>query len=72
MAENIYIIPMDTSKIDNSFEVNESGNNFEKIAILMHYQTNCVSITSFGLKNGEKVQILQEQENTYQIGKFYY
>ena len=39
MAENIYIITMDTSKIDNSFEVNESGNNFEKIAILMHYQT---------------------------------
>lgn len=39
MAENIYIIPMDISKIDNSFEVNESGNYFEKIAILMHCQT---------------------------------
>ncbi|MGG3641019.1 hypothetical protein [Bacillus gobiensis] len=66
MDDNIKIITDDKEKIDVTFEdIFNSGIYTKKVkpSELM----DCVNIVPYGIIQGEKVQILQEKENEFQV-----
>lgn len=66
MDNNIYIMTRDKNKIDETFSTNSSG-VFEKI-VKPNELSECIRIIPYGNINGEKVRILQEQEDQYLVG----
>jgi len=61
------VITDDPTKIDETFEYSYNSGLYSKV-VKPSELINCVSITTYGIIQGEKVQILQEREDRYQVG----
>ena len=66
MDNNLKIITDEKEKIDATFEDTYQSGVYTKI-VKPNELVDCVSIIPFGIIKGEKVQILQEKENKYQV-----
>lgn len=66
MDNNLKIITDEKEKIDATFEDTYQSGVYTKI-VKPNELVDCVSIIPFGIVKGEKVQILQEKENKYQV-----
>ncbi|CEG26921.1 hypothetical protein [Bacillus sp. B-jedd] len=66
MENNIKILTKDKSKIDHTFEDKYNSGVFTKI-VNPSELVDCVSIETYGIIQGEKVQILQENEHEFQV-----
>ncbi|MEK3980648.1 hypothetical protein MKY37_16600 [Psychrobacillus sp. FSL K6-2836] len=66
MDNNLKIITDEKEKIDSTFEDTYQSGVYTKI-VKPNELVDCVSIIPFGIIKGEKVQILQEKENKYQV-----
>ncbi|MGG0658418.1 hypothetical protein [Rummeliibacillus pycnus] len=67
MEDNVLIITEDRNKIDETFKDQYNSGIFKKI-VQPSELSECISITPYGIIEGEKLQILQERENQYQVG----
>lgn len=66
MDNNLKIITDEKEKIDATFEDTYQSGVYTKI-VKPNELVDCVSIIPFGIIKGDKVQILQEKENKYQV-----
>ncbi|RPJ94933.1 MULTISPECIES: hypothetical protein [unclassified Rummeliibacillus] len=66
MDDNIFIMTRDSDKIDKSFKDPNNTGLFEKI-VNANELTDCIRIKPYGILNGEKLEILKERENEYQV-----
>ncbi|MFJ5771370.1 hypothetical protein [Psychrobacillus sp. NPDC093180] len=66
MDNNLKIMTENKEKIDATFEDTYQNGVYTKI-VKPNEIEDCVSITPFGIIKEEKVQILQEKENEYQV-----
>jgi len=66
MESNLKIMTDEKEKIDSTFEDIYQSGVYSKI-VKAHELVDCVSVIPFGIIKGEKVQILQEKENKYQV-----
>ena len=66
MESNLKIMTYEKEKIDSTFEDTYQSGVYSKI-VKAHELVDCVSVIPFGIIKGEKVQILQEKENKYQV-----
>lgn len=67
MDDNMKIMTKDKRKTDNTFYENNNNGLYKK-KIMPHELTDCVSITPYGIIQDEKVRVLQEKGNEYQVG----
>ncbi|WLR42588.1 hypothetical protein LC087_18200 [Bacillus carboniphilus] len=66
MDDNVKIMTEDKSKIDHTFVDTYKSGLFTKIVNPTEL-VNCISIVTYGIIQGEKVQVLKEKENDYQV-----
>jgi hypothetical protein len=66
MDNNVKIMTEDKGKIDETFADTYNSGLYNKIVKPSELK-DCVSIVPYGIIQGEKVQILQEKENKYQV-----
>ncbi|MEN1967639.1 hypothetical protein WMZ97_06115 [Lentibacillus sp. N15] len=66
MQGNRKIITEDAGKIDGSFQDTYNSGVFSKI-IDPNELSDCVSVKTFGIIKGKKVQVLKESETEYQV-----
>ncbi|MFJ7970712.1 hypothetical protein [Psychrobacillus sp. NPDC096389] len=66
MDNNLKIMTENKEKIDATFEDTYQNGVYTKI-VKPNEIVDCVSIIPFGIIKEEKVQILQEKENEYQV-----
>jgi len=66
MEDNLRVMTDEKEKIDGTFEDTYQSGVYTKI-VKPKELVDCVSIIPFGIIKGEKVQILQEKENKYQV-----
>jgi hypothetical protein len=66
MDNNTKIIIEEKGKIDSTFEDLYNSGVYTKI-VNPSELIDCVSIVLYGMVQGEKVQILKEKENEYQV-----
>jgi len=66
MDNNVKIITEEKGKIDSTFEDLYNSGVYSKI-VNPSELIDCVSIVLYGMIQGEKVQILKEKENEYQV-----
>lgn len=66
MDDKLKIITDEKEKIDVTFEDTYHSGIYTKI-VKPNELVDCVSIIPFGIIKGEKVQILQEKDNRYQV-----
>jgi len=66
MDNNLKIMTDKKEKTDSTFEDTYQSGVYTKI-VKPNELVDCVSVTPFGIIKGEKVQILQEKENKYQV-----
>ncbi|WP_026565205.1 hypothetical protein [Bacillus sp. UNC41MFS5] len=66
MDNNVKIITEEKGKIDSTFEDLYNTGVYSKIVDPSEL-VDCVSIALYGIIQGEKVQILQEKGNEYQV-----
>ncbi|OCA90396.1 hypothetical protein A8F94_00420 [Bacillus sp. FJAT-27225] len=67
MENNIMIMTEDKRKIDQTFEDKYNSGVYTKI-VNSSELVDCVNITPFGIIQGEKLRILQANNNEYQVG----
>lgn len=67
MEENVFIMTENKEKIDGTFKETKSGDLFIKL-VHPNDLSECINITPYGIIEDEKVDILQEREDQYQIG----
>lgn len=66
MDNNLKIMTDEKEKTDSTFVDTYQSGVYTKI-VKPNELVDCVSVTPFGIIKGEKVQILQEKENKYQV-----
>ncbi|AMW99391.1 hypothetical protein [Rummeliibacillus stabekisii] len=66
MDDNILIMTKDRNKIDGSFKETKRGELFKKI-VKPEDLSECINIVPYGLIDGDKVNIMQERDDKYQI-----
>lgn len=67
MDDNVIIYTEDKSKVDSTF-YDLTGHGVYKKKVNPKELVNCESITTYGVIGGEKVQILQEKDDQFQVG----
>lgn len=67
MDGRVMIYTEDKSKVDYTF-YNLTGHGIYKKKVNPKELVNCESITTYGVIEGEKVQILQEKDDQFQVG----
>ncbi|MFB5087064.1 hypothetical protein PGC35_07580 [Psychrobacillus sp. PGGUH221] len=66
MDNNLKIMTEEKEKIDATFEDTYQSGVYTKL-VKPNELVNCVSIVSYGIIKGEKVQILKEKDDQYQV-----
>ncbi|NBJ71603.1 MULTISPECIES: hypothetical protein [Clostridia] len=66
MENNMKIMTEDKDKIDTTLEDKYNSGLYTKV-VKRNEITDCVSIVPYGIINGEKVQILKEKEDKFQV-----
>ncbi|WP_299091284.1 hypothetical protein [uncultured Metabacillus sp.] len=66
MDNNVKIMTDDKGKIDSTFEDTYNSGLYTK-KVKPNELEDCVRIVPYGIIQGEKVQILKEKENQYQV-----
>lgn len=66
MDNNFKIMTDEKEKIDSTFEDTYQSGVYTKI-VKPNELVDCVSVIPFGIIKGERVQILQEKEDKYQV-----